>query len=55
MEYNWRLFFTKIVNSNYKAQFVNTISEGSVKVCIHCIVLVEMYILLLLVFILAVI
>jgi len=31
VEYNWRLFFTKIVNSNYKAQFVNTISEGSVK------------------------
>ena len=32
MEYNWRLFFTKLVNSNYKDEFVNKISEASVRV-----------------------
>ena len=32
VEYNWRLFFTKLVNSNYKDEFVNKISEASVRV-----------------------
>jgi len=32
VEYNWRLFFTKLVNSNYKDEFVIKISEASVRV-----------------------
>jgi len=32
VEYNWRLFFTKIVHSNYKDEFVNTLAEAAVRV-----------------------
>merc|ERR1719229_740980 len=32
VEYNWRLFFTKIVHSNYKDEFVNTVAEAAVRV-----------------------
>jgi len=32
VEYNWRLFFTKLVNSNYKDEFVIQISDASVRV-----------------------
>ena len=32
VEYNWRLFFSQLLNSSYKKDFVDKISEASVKV-----------------------
>ena len=32
VEYNWRLFFTYLLNSGYKNEFILKISEASVKV-----------------------